>query len=138
MYVPRTLVVYDLRARHVVYRLVAAPFADIDLAPNGTVAFGQDPTPVGGASGGIGWASVAEPWPHFLPGEAIPFRVRLGAGRIAYFTRGTLVVQGLDGRIAAHRTAAYGDFDFDGHRLAYLHSVKAIRVDQLRLGAPLR
>lgn len=132
MYRPRTLVVYDLRARHVAYRLDSAPFVDLDVAPDGTVAFGQDPTPLGGSDGGVGWASIAEPRPHYLSGNAIPFRIRLGAGRVAYFTRGALVVQTLAGDVVARRQAAYGDFDFDGHRLAYLQSGKAIRVDRLR------
>jgi hypothetical protein len=132
MYTPRALVVYDLRAHSVAFRLDAAPFVDIDLAPDGTVAFGQDPTPVGGPNGGVGWASLARPSPHFLPGDAVPFRVRIGAGRIAAFARGELFVRALDGRIVARRQAAYGDFDFDGHRLAYLRSLKVIEVDRLR------
>jgi hypothetical protein len=51
LYVKRKLVVYDLRARRVAYRLDAAPFLDIDVAQDGTVAFGQDPTPLGGPDG---------------------------------------------------------------------------------------
>jgi len=132
IYVKRALLVYDLRARRAAYRLDPAPFVDIDLAPDGTVAFGQDPTPLGGSDGGVGWASVAEPWPHFLPGNAIPFEVRLAAGRVAYFNRGKLVVQTLDGEIVALTAAAYGDFDFDGRRLAYLRSLKSIAIARLR------
>lgn len=132
IYVKRALVVYDLRARRVAYRLEPAPFVDMDLAPDGTVAFGQDPTPLGGADGGIGWASVAEPWAHFLPGNAIPFEVKLAARRVAYFNRGKLVVQTLDGEIVALTPAGYGDFDFDGRRLAYLRSPKSIAIARIR------
>jgi hypothetical protein len=135
----RSLVVYDIRARRVAYRLASAPVTDLDLAPDGTVAFGQDPTPAAGPNGGVGWASVAEPWPHFLAGDAIPFRVRLAAGRVAFFTGiccprepRPLVVETLDGRITNRLPAAYGDFDFDGQRLAYLKSVRVIAVARIR------
>jgi hypothetical protein len=132
LYEKRALVVYDLRAHRVAYRLEPASFVDVDLAADGTVAFGQDPTPVGGPDGGVGWASLAEPWPHFLNGNAIPFEVRLASGRVAFFTRGALVVRELDGKVVKQQRAAYGDFDFDGHRLAYLRSPKSIGIARIR------
>jgi hypothetical protein len=131
-YTPRALVVYDLAARRVAYRLDAAPFIDIDLAPDGTVVFGQDPTPVGGSDGGVGWASLAEPRPHYLVGNAIPFDVRTAGGRVAYFNRARLVVQKLDGALIALQQATFGGFDFAGNRLAYLSGPKEIAVTRLR------
>ena len=135
----RGLVVYDLRARRIAYRLAAAPIVSFDLAADGTVAFGQNPTPVGGPNGGIGWASLAEPRAHFLPGDAIPFRIKLAAGGVAFFTRiccprdfFPFLIESLNGDVLSRRFAAYGDFDFDGRRLAYLRSVKVIAVDRLR------
>ena len=132
LYTPRALVVYDLRTRHVACRLDPAPFADIDLAADGTAAFGEDPTPVGGADGGVGWASLAEPRAHFLRGNAIPFEVRLAGARIAYFSRPLLVVEKLDAEVVALQQAAYGGFDFDGRRLAYLTRPKEIAVTRIR------
>lgn len=132
IYAPRALVVYDVRAGRIAYRLVAAPFVDIDLAADGTVAFGEDPTPVGGPNGGVAWASVAEPWPHYLPGDAIPYEIRIASGRIASFGKGELTVRTLAGAAVASLPAAYGAFDFDGRRLAYLQAPKVIAVASLR------
>jgi hypothetical protein len=138
-YPRRSLVVYDLRTRSIAYRLAAAPIVELDLAASGTVAFGQDPTPIGGPNGGIGWASLAEPQAHFLPGDAIPFRLKLAAGRVAFFTRiccprdfSPFLIKSLTGDVLSRRSAAYGDFDLDAHRVTYLRSVKVIGVDRLR------
>jgi hypothetical protein len=131
-YVPRSLVIYDVRAQRIAYRLSVAPFVDIDLASDGTVAFGEDPTPVGGPHGRIGWASVAEPWPHFLPGDAIPDEVRIARGRVVSFSAGELTVRSLAGAVVARVAAAYGGFDFDGRRLAYLYSPKVVAIARIR------
>src|SRR5207247_1651337 len=129
----------DLRARSIAYRLSAAAIVDFDLAADGTVAFGQDPTPVGGPNGGIGWASLAEPRAHFLPGDAIPYRLELAAGRVAFFTRiccprdfSPFLIESLAGEVLSRRSAVYGDFDLDAGRVTYLRSVKVIGVDRLR------
>ena len=135
-YAIRRLVVYDLRANRIAYQLGPARITDFDLSRDGTVAFGEDPTPVGGPDGGIAWASVADPAPHYLPGDAIPFGLRLAAGRVAFFTRApsgnALKLESLDGKRKTTFDAAYGGFDFAGHRIAYLHSPKVIAVSRLR------
>src|SRR5205807_242119 len=141
---PSTVVVYDLAAHRVAYMLGPqelghAVVSALDLEPDGTVATASDPSPAGGCDGGVAWASVAQPRPHYLSGNAIPWRVKIAAGRIAYFTRSCvaptpfrLVVKTVADQTLADGVVAYGGFAFDGHRLAYLQSPKAIRIDRLR------
>ena len=135
LYALRTLVVYDLARRQVALRLGPAPITDFDLAATGTVAFGEDPTPVGGPDGGIAWASVADPTAHYLSGNAIPFALRLAGSRVAFFTRdpsgNSLLLKSLDGKNTRRFDAAYGGFDFDGRRIAYLQSPKVIAVARI-------
>jgi hypothetical protein len=135
LYAGRTLVVYDLARQRVAYRLGPAPIASFDLAADGTVAFGEDPTPVGGPDGGIGWASLAHPTPHYLPGDALPFAVRLAGNRAAFFTRdasgNSLVLESLDGKRKRTFDAVYGDFDLDSRRIAYLQSPKVIAIARI-------
>jgi hypothetical protein len=141
---PSTVVVYDLAAHRAAYRLGPqelghAVVSSLDLQADGTVAIASDPSPVGGCDGGVAWASVAQPRLHYLSGDAIPWRVKIAVGRIAYFTRSCiapmpfrLVVKTVADHTLADGPTAYGGFDFDGHRLAYLQSPKAIRVARLR------
>ena len=141
---PATVVVYDLRTRRPAYTLGPQELghvvvSSLDLEVDGTVAVASDPSPAGGCDGGVAWASIAEPKLHYLSGNAIPWRIRIAAGRIAFITRTCvaptpfrLVLRTLDGRTLADGVVAYGGFDFDGHRLAYLRSPKTIRVDRLR------
>jgi hypothetical protein len=140
----RTVVVYDLAARQVAYTLGPkalgnAVLTSFDLQSDGTVALAINPSPVGGCDGGVAWASAAEPRPHFLVGNAIPWRIKTAAGRIAFITRTCgaptpfrLVVETSEGRIVSNRTVAYGGFDFDGRRVAYLDSPKQIAVARVR------
>jgi hypothetical protein len=141
---PSAVVVYDVAARRVAYTLGSQVLghtvvSSLDLQADGTVALASDPSPAGGCDGGVAWASVAQPTVHFLSGDAIPWRVRIAAGRIAYLSRTCvaptpfrLVVKTLADRTLADGVVAYGGFDFDGHRLAHLRSPKVIAVDRLR------
>jgi len=141
---PSTVVVYDLAAHRPAYilgpqELGHAVASSLDLEADGTVAIASDPSPAGGCDGGVAWASIAQPRLHYLSGDAIPWRVKIAVGRIAYFTRSCvaptpfrLVVKTVANHTLADGVVAYGGFDFDGHRLAYLQSPKAIRVDWLR------
>ncbi|HEY3018381.1 MAG TPA: hypothetical protein VGJ23_06080 [Gaiellaceae bacterium] len=137
---PRTLVVYDIAARRVAYTLGVeelghALLIAFDLQRNGTVALASDPSPGPGCDGGVAWASIAEPHPHYLTGNAIPWRIKIAAGRIAFITRSCgaptpfrLVLETREGRILSDSVIVYGGFDFDGRRLAYLTEPKEIAV----------
>src|SRR5919109_1933411 len=125
---PSSVVVYDVAAHRVAYvldvdELGHTVVSSLDLAADGTVAIASDPAPAGGCDGGVAWASIAQPRPHYLTGDAIPWRVRIAAGRIAYFTRTCtaptpfrLVVKTLADRTVADGVTVYGGFDFDGRR----------------------
>jgi hypothetical protein len=140
---PSSVVVYDLDAHRVAYALDVDELghtvvSSLDLEADGTVAFASDPAPAGGCDGAVAWASVSQPRPHYLSGDAIPWRVRVAAGRIAYFTRSCtaptpfrLVVKTLGDRILADGVTAYGGFDFDGRRLAYRRSPREIEVTRI-------
>jgi hypothetical protein len=140
---PSSVVVYDLAAHRVAYALDVDELghtvvSSLDLEADGTVAFASDPAPAGGCDGGVAWASISQPRPHYLSGDAIPWRVRIAAGRIAYFSRSCvapapfrLVVKTLGDRTLADGPIAYGGFDFDGRRLAYLQSPKEIAVTRI-------
>jgi hypothetical protein len=140
---PSTVVVYDFAANRVAYSLGVRELghtvvSSLDLEADGTVAFAGDPAPAGGCDGGVAWASIAQPTMHFLSGDAIPWRVKIAAGRIAYLTRACvapepfrLVVKTLADRTLADGVVRFGGFDFDGHRLAHLQSPKVISVDRL-------
>jgi hypothetical protein len=141
---PSRIVVYDVAAHHVAYALDVDELghtvvSSLDVQADGTVAFASDPAPAGGCDGGVAWASIAQPRPHYLSGDAIPWRVRIAGGRIAYFTRTCpaptpfrLVVKTLADRTVADGVTIYGGFDLDGRRLAYLKSPKEIAVTRLR------
>lgn len=140
---PSGIVVYDLAGHRVAYTLDVDELghtvvSSLDLEADGTVAFASDPAPAGGCDGGVAWASISQPRPHYLSGDAIPWRVRIAAGRIAYFTRSCLapmpfrlVVKTLGDRSLADGVVAYGGFDFDGRRLAYLRSPREIEVTRI-------
>lgn len=140
---PNVVVVYDRAAHRVAYALDVDELghtvvSSLDLEADGTVAFAGDPAPAGGCDGGVAWASVSQPRPHYLSGNAIPWRVRVAGGRIAYFTRSCtaptpfrLVVKTLGDRTLADGVTVYGGFDFDGRRLAYLRSPKEIGVTRI-------
>ena len=140
---PSSIVVYDLAAQRVAYALDVDELghtvvSSLDLEADGTVAFASDPAPAGGCDGAVAWASIWQPRPHYLSGDAIPWRVKIAAGRIAYFTRTCvaptpfrLVVKTLADRTLADGVVPYGGFDFDGRRLAHLQSPKTIAVDRL-------
>jgi hypothetical protein len=140
---PSSIVVYDLAAHRVAYvldvdELGHTVVSSVDVEADGTVAFASDPSPAGGCDGGVAWASIAQPRAHYLSGNAIPWRVRIAAGRIAYFSRSCLapatfrlVVRSLADRTLADGVTTYGGFDFDGHRLAYLRSPREIEVTRL-------
>jgi hypothetical protein len=140
---PSTVVVYDLAAHRVAYTLDVDELghtvvSSLDLEADGTVAIASDPAPAGGCDGGVAWASISQPRAHYLSGDAIPWRVRIAAGRIAYFTRTCtaptpfrLVVKTLADRTLADGVTVYGGFDFDGRRLAYLKSAKEIAVARI-------
>ena len=140
---PSSVVVYDLAARRIVYvldvdELGHTVVSSLDLDADGTVAFASDPAPAGGCDGGVAWASVAQPRPHYLAGDAIPWHLKIGSGRIAYLTRTCvaptpfrLVVKTLADRTLADGVVAYGGFDFDGRRLVHLQSAKTIAVERL-------
>jgi hypothetical protein len=53
-------------------------------------------------------------------------------GRVVSFGGGELLVRSLNGALLARVAAAYGDFDFDGIRLAYLDSPRVIAVARSR------
>src|SRR5438477_964245 len=89
---PATVVVYDLRTRRPAYTLGPQELghvvvSSLDLEVDGTVAVASDPSPAGGCDGGVAWASITEPRLHYLSGNAIPWRIKIAAGRIAFITR---------------------------------------------------
>src|SRR5438105_5053550 len=77
---PSTVVVYDLAANRVAYTLGPhelghAVVSSLDLETDGAVAIASDPSPAGGCDGGVAWASIDQPRPHYLAGDAIPWRI---------------------------------------------------------------
>ena len=143
---PGAVVVYDLRAGKVAYRLDPRTLAPafvlgIALRADGTVAFISDPSPGGGCSGagdsgGVGWASAAEPRPHFLVGNARGENIELADDRIIYVMSPTcqvgvtptfrLVAASLDGTERWSSPIACCGFDADGSRIVYLADARHI------------
>jgi hypothetical protein len=148
------IVVYDVRAGHVAYRLQPAavpnPLKSFTLQSDGKVAFSFDPNPADQSLRAVAaWASPSEPRLHQLGlPERRFYALRIAGKRVVYARdvgrsgssdRVELGIADLEGHgRTLVRDGIVGHFDFDGRRVAFARKACGQLRLELRLARTLR